>query len=177
MNSTEFTAKRITRRYCQTINAMPDDVFPLLCPVREAEWLDGWRCTMLFSQSGLVEEGAVFSTPGDGEEDTVWIVTRHDAVQRAVEFTRVTPGSRVCVLRIGVKPQDQGRSLVDIAYTYTAVTSAGNDFIDGFTEETFLGAVRFWERSMNHWLETGERMAKGIVTGGSCSSLGGSKEE
>ena len=134
MNSTEFAAKRITRRYCQTISASPDDVFPLLCPVREAEWLDGWRYTMLASRSGLVEEGAVFKTPGDGEEDTVWIVTRHDAAGRVVEFARFTPGSRVCVLRIGVTPKDQSRSLVDIAYTYTATAPAGNEFIARFTE-------------------------------------------
>ena len=160
MKAPEFTARTITRTYCQTIDASPEVVFPLLCPVREAEWLDGWQYTMLFSQSGLVEEGAVFSTPGDGEEDTVWIVTRHDAVRRAVEFTRFTPGSRVCVLRIGVGPQDAGRSLVDIAYTYTAITPAGNAFIDRFTRESFLGAVTFWEASMNHWLKTGARLAR-----------------
>ncbi len=160
MTNTPSTAKRIARTYRQTINASPDDVFPLLCPVREAEWLDGWRYTMLFSQSGLVEEGAVFTTPGDGEEDTVWIVTGHDAVQRAVEFTRFTPGSTVCVLRIDVTPRDEGRSLVDIAYTYTAIGAAGNAFIDRFTEESFRGTVAFWEKSMNHWLETGERLAR-----------------
>ena len=160
MNSATFTAKRIARSYCQTINAPPDTVFPLLCPVREAEWLDGWRYTMLFSRSGLVEEGAVFSTPADGEADTVWIVTRHDAVRQAVEFTRFTHGSRVCVLRIGVRATDQDRSLVDIAYTYTATTAAGNEFVDRFTEESFRRAVTFWEESMNHWLATGERLAK-----------------
>ena len=39
MDSTTFTARRITSTYRQTINARPDDVFPLLCPVREAEFL------------------------------------------------------------------------------------------------------------------------------------------
>lgn len=160
MTDTAAAPKRITRSYRQTINASPDDVFPLLCPVREAEWLDGWQYTMLSSQSGLVEEGAVFTTPGDDEEDTVWIVTRHDAVQRVVEFTRFTPGSRVCVLRIDVSPGDRRRSLVDIAYTYTAIAAPGRAFIEGFTEEKFRGAVTFWEHSMNHWLETGERLAR-----------------
>jgi len=159
MNHGAFRANRITRRYCQTINASPDEVFPLLCPVREAEWLDGWRYTMLFSVSGLVELGAVFSTPGDREADTVWIVTTHDAVQRVIEFTRFTPGSRVCVLRVVVTADASGRSLVDISYTYTAVAPAGNAFIASFTEEKFRAAVTFWERSMNHWLATGERLA------------------
>ncbi len=156
----DFTARRITRQYRQTINAAPDDVFPLLCPVREAEWLDGWQYTMLFSESNLVEPHAVFTTPGDGEPDTVWIVTAHDPEQRIVEFTRFTPGSRVCVLRIAVRPHEQGRSLVDIAYTYTATAAAGNVFLDGFTEEKFHQAVTFWEDSMNHWLATGQRLAR-----------------
>jgi hypothetical protein len=153
-----MTASRVTRTYRQTINAAPNVVFPLLCPVREAEWLDGWQYTMIFSESGLVEEGAVFSTPGDGEADTLWIVTRHDVRERVVEFTRFTPGSRVKVLRIGVTPADQGRSFVDVAYTYTSITEAGDAFIERFTEEKFLGAVTFWEDSMNHWVQTGERL-------------------
>jgi hypothetical protein len=136
-------------------------VFPLLCPVREAEWLDGWRYTMLFSESGLVERGAVFSTPGDGEADTAWIVTVHDKVQRVVEFTRFTPGSRVCVLRIVVLLGGPSRSHVDVDYTYTAIAAAGRAFIDAFTEEAFRAAVTFWEQSMNHWLATGERLAPG----------------
>jgi hypothetical protein len=158
MPSADFTAKRITRTYRQIIHASPDDVFPLLCPVREAEWLDGWRYTMLFSRSGLAEEGAVFSTPGDGEVDTVWIVTRQDAVERVVEFTRFTPGSRVCVLRIGVTRGSRGQSAVDIAYTYTSIAEPGNAFIDRFTADSFRQAVTFWEASMNHWLKTGGRL-------------------
>lgn len=48
MTSTDFTAKRITRTYGQTINASPEQVFPLICPVRETEWLDGWRYRMIY---------------------------------------------------------------------------------------------------------------------------------
>ena len=161
MTSERFEPRRLTRRYTQTIDAAPDRVFPLLCPVREAEWLDGWRHRMVYSESGLVEAGAVFATPGAGEPETVWIVTRHDPVGLVVEFTRFTHESRVCVLRIAVRPGGGDRSRVDIAYTYTAISPAGNTFIEeGFTEAAFLGAVTFWERSMNHWLATGERLAK-----------------
>lgn len=151
---------RIKRKYIQTINASPSEVFPLICPVREAEWLDGWQYTMLFSASGLVELGAVFSTPGSEEADTVWIVTRHDPVQRIVEFTRFTPESRVCVLRVVVTPDGSERSFVDVDYTYTTIAAAGQEFVDGLTEETFRRDVMFWERSMNHWLKTGERLAR-----------------
>lgn len=160
MDKSEFNAKRITRTYCQTITATPEKVFPLLCPVREAEWLDGWQYAMIYSESGLVEEGAVFSTPHAGEADTVWIVTKHDPEKREVEFTRFTHKSRICVLRIIVEPKDKNSSHVDISYTYTGITPAGNVFIDNFTEESFLEAVTFWEKSMNYFLETGERLKK-----------------
>jgi hypothetical protein len=160
MTTAPVAARRLTRTYVQTIDAPPDDVFPLLCPVREAEWLDDWQYTMLWSRSGLVEEGAVFTTPGDGEDDTVWVVSRHDPAGRTVEFTRFTPASRVCVLCIRVTPNDRGQSLVDIAYTYTSISDAGHAFIDRYTEESFREAMRFWEASMNHWLATGERLAR-----------------
>jgi hypothetical protein len=64
------------------------------------------------------------------------------------------------VLRIAVGADTENRSFVDIAYTYTATTPAGNDFIEELTEETFLKAVVFWEKSLNHFLETGEKLIK-----------------
>jgi hypothetical protein len=158
MGDSGFTARRITRTYRQTINATPERVFPLLCPVREAEWLDGWQYAMIYSASGLVEEGAVFSTPHAGEGDTVWIVTKYNPGKREIEFARFTPDSRTCVLRIAVSANADHGSFVDIAYTYTATTPAGNDFIARLTEETFLAAVVFWEKSMNHFLKTGEKL-------------------
>jgi len=158
---TEFSPQRITREYRQTINATPAKVFPLLCPVRETDWLDGWRYNMFYSESGLVEEGAVFSTPYEGEEDTVWIVTKHDSKTYGVEFARFTHNSRTCALKIAAKSKDENSSFVDISYTYTAITPAGNDFIDNFTEQAFLEAVIFWEKSMNYFLKTGKRLKKG----------------
>jgi len=156
----EFRPQRIAREYRQTINAKPEKVFTLLCPVREAEWLDGWRYNMIYSESGLVEEGAVFRTPYEGEEDTVWIVTKHDSKTHVVEFARFTHSSRTCLLKIAVKTKDENSSSVDVSYTYTGITPAGNAFIDNFSEEVFLEAVTFWEKSMNYFLETGERLIK-----------------
>jgi hypothetical protein len=155
-----FAARRVVRSFRQTIDGPPEIVFPLLCPVREVEWLDGWAYTMIYSASGLVERGAVFSTAKEGEEDTVWIVTRHDAANHVVEFTRFTPGSRTCILRIVVTPFDVECSHVDITYSYTSIAPPGNRFLDEWSEEQFVDALRFWERSMNHFLKTGNRLAR-----------------
>jgi hypothetical protein len=160
MEKSSFTARRTTRTYRQTINAIPEKVFPLLCPVREAEWLDGWHYAMIYSDSGLIEEGAVFRTLHEGEEDTVWIVTKHDPGKWEIEFARFTHESRTCVLRIAVRAKAENSSFVDISYTYTATTPAGNDVIDGLTEAEFVAAVAFWEKSMNYFLETGTKLIK-----------------
>ena len=123
MNTKAFRPERITRKYRQTINAAPHVVFPLLCPVREAEWLDGVKTA-------------------------------------EVEFTRFTPNATTCVLKIAVISKDENNAYVDIAYTYTGLSPEGNSFIENFTEETFLEAVIFWEKSMNYFLETGQQLKK-----------------
>ena len=95
-------ARRVVKAYRQTIEGTPERVFPLLCPVREVEWLDGWAYRMVHSVSGLVEPGAVFTTSAPGEADTVWVVSRHDPSLGIVEFCRFTAESRTCLLRIAV---------------------------------------------------------------------------
>lgn len=153
-------ARRATKHYRQAIDAPPGTVFPLLCPVREVEWLDGWTYRMCYSASGLAEPGAVFTTSSPGEADTVWIVSRHDPAARIVEFCRVTPGSRTCRLRIAVSNDGETRSAVDVSYEYTSLSAGGDAFIDEWTDDTFTRAMRFWEASMNHFLRTGIRLPK-----------------
>ncbi|MGE0464199.1 MAG: hypothetical protein AB7Q16_22755 [Vicinamibacterales bacterium] len=161
MSTVQSQGTRVVRRYRQTIDAVPAVVFPLLCPERETEWLDGWRYRMVHSASGLAEDGAVFTTPQAGEPDTVWIVVRHDAAARAVAFARVTPGLTASVLTIAVSPHGPAQSHVDVAYTYTALTPAGEQWIAAWTDEAFLAMMTFWERSMNHFLKTGARLPAG----------------
>jgi hypothetical protein len=150
--------QRVVRTYRQTIDAPPATVFPLLCPVREAEWLDGWHFTMIYSASGLVEEGAVFTTSFDAGADTWWIVSRHDREAGLVEFCRFTPGSRTCLLKIAVSAFGSAQSHVDVSYAYTSLTAEGDAFLAAWTHDAFLTDMRFWEQSMNHYLRTGRRL-------------------
>lgn len=155
-----FVAKRSSQSYRQTIHAAPERVFPLLCPVREAEWLDGWTCTMVWSKSGVAEEGVVFTTSQPGEPDTVWVFTRHDPVRREIDFARFTPGSRTCAVRIRVEPAGADASHVHITYTYTGLSEAGNAWVEAYTEEEFRKMFLRWKRSMNHYLRTGTKLVE-----------------
>jgi len=155
-----FKAKHVIRSYDQTINADPARVFDLLCPVKEAEWLDGWDYTLLHSKSGLAEEGCVFLSRQASEKDTIWIITRRDVQNREIEFVRATPESRIARLNITVDQKTATVSTVKITYVITALCDAGNEFLEAFTQENFEAAMKFWEASMNYYLETGKKLAK-----------------
>ena len=102
----------------------------------------------------------MFSTPHPGEKDTIWIITKYDKDNHEIEFARFTPDSWTCVLHIAIEPQKNNTSSVYITYTYTAISIEGNQFVDELTEDKFLAAVKFWEKSLNYFLETGERLRK-----------------
>jgi hypothetical protein len=156
--SPSFKATHITRSYEQTISADPTKVFDLLCPVKEAQWLEGWDYTLLHSESGLAEEGCVFLSRQEGEKNTIWMITKRDVQNREIEFVRATPESRIARLTIAVDEKEAQVSKVQITYVITALCEEGNQFLEAFTEEKFTGAMKFWEKSMNYYLETGKKL-------------------
>jgi len=158
--SPSFKARHIIRSFEQTIHADPARVFDLLCPVKEGEWLDGWDYTLLHSESGLAEEGCVFLSRQEGEKDTIWMITKRDVQKREIEFVRATPESRMARLSIAVAEKASNRSKVKITYVITALCEEGNKFLEAFTQENFEGGMKFWEASMNYYLETGKKLSR-----------------
>lgn len=151
-------ASRLARRYRQRIHAAPSQVFELLCPEREKDWLSGWSYTMLHSESGLAEPGAVFATPGANgahgdpraQHDVIWITVAHVPPSH-VRFVRWHPGEMVVDIDIHVTAADDGESNVDVAYTYTAISAAGTRRIAAMDETQWLAQMHTWEDAMNAW--------------------------
>ncbi|MGE5431615.1 MAG: hypothetical protein ACM3QX_11110 [Syntrophomonadaceae bacterium] len=153
-----FVSKRVNRSYIQKINSTPDKIFPLLCPRRELDWLDGWHYEMIYSESGFAEDGAVFKTKHEGEVNTIWTVTRYDKENFEIEFVRMT--WEVVVVRIKMRLEDNrdGSSNLHIEYIFTPITEKGNEFIDGKSAKQFLEMMKWWEKSLNYYLETGGKL-------------------
>ena len=99
-----FEAKRVSHEYTQTNDAPTENVFPLLCPVREAEWVPGWQYRLIYSESGVAEDGCVFSTPNDAGPETVWMVTHYDPAAFTIAYAWVEPGMIATQLRISLLP-------------------------------------------------------------------------
>jgi hypothetical protein len=144
---------RVTHRYTQNLVAPAVEVFPLICPVREAEWLPGFEYRMIHSDSGVAELDCVFTTSRAGEPDTVWTITVHDRERGRVEFARVTPGLVVAHIVVQLNKRSDTQSTADITYVLTSLDPAGEELIEkrhGWPE--FLRLVQRWETSLNNFL-------------------------
>ena len=149
--------KTVRHSYRQSINAAPEAVFPLLCPVRELDWAGGWSPSLVVSKSGLAEPDCLFVTPGD-PEDTIWIISGHDPDRHQLEMLMVTPERTVGKLEIVLHRDGPERTAADVAYGYTSLGPRGDAFVDRFTEAAFQKSMQTWERELNHFLATGRML-------------------
>ena len=156
------SAQRVVREHVQTSPATPEQVFPLLCPVREAEWVPGWRYRMIHSQSGVAEPGCVFTTPEDegsgaGSDDAcsedTWVVTEYQ-LPRRIGFVWLRPELVAARLRFELEPAE-GKTRLHARYEYTGLSAAGNAAVAGYSAAWFENKMRRFEAALNHYLETG----------------------
>lgn len=145
--------RRVSRCFTQRLVRPVPEVFPLLCPVRESDWIEDWDPRVVYSTSGFVEPGCVFVTPAE-PTDAVWYVTRHDAEAAVVEMIKFSPGVTVSRVHIGLHPTDTGCNAV-VSYTLTSLGKLGDAALLAFSESWYEEFMRTWERRMNHWLEHG----------------------
>jgi hypothetical protein len=149
-----FEAKRCVKKAVIHLNGSPDTIFPLLCPVREYEWLDGWRCEMIFSESGYMEKDCVFSTYFNDIEGTdVWYVAGYE------------PDTFLCMIRINaistirfeivLSKKPDGTTQSTWTQTITALNERGNTFIDNMTDEMYADQIHLREKEINHFLLSG----------------------
>jgi len=145
---------RLLSSHTLHIPAPVSDVFPLFCPVREVDWLDGWAYTMHYAESGLAEEHGVFSTEG-----AIWVCTAYQPVQGHVAYLRVEPGLAVTHLEISCQPATDSGTTVAIHYRFTSLSPAGDAHI--IARQQASAAVTSWfERAITHFLATGTKLLK-----------------
>lgn len=141
---------RATRTYTQRLVAEPAAVFPLLCPVREADWIDGWNPPLVISSSGFAEPDCVFTTSAQ-PNDAIWYVTRHEPAAGFVEMLKITPSVTACRLSIQLRAVGAG-SEADITYCHTSLGPEGDKFVESFTEDFYRQFMLDWESRINHYL-------------------------
>lgn len=150
------TPKRVSHTYTQSLTAPPERVFPLLCPVREADWIDGWDPVSVVSASGVAERDCVFVT-SEAAGQAIWCITRHQPRIGFVEMLKVTPGVTVCRLAIQLFADPSG-SRAEITYVHTSLGPEGDRFVESFTAQAYEAFMRDWETRMNYYLQHGSAL-------------------
>lgn len=148
--------QRVTLNYTQQLIAPAAKVFPLLCPVKEAQWLDGWAPYIVLTDSGVAERDCVFITPS-AKHNAIWIMSEHDPKAFRVQFYKVTPEHTVGKITIVLTPGPRG-CMADITYSYTAIGDEGVAFIAAFTPQYYQEFMKRWELTLNHYLRTGTKL-------------------
>lgn len=142
MTEPEPSTDRVRRRFAHTqrVGAAPEDVFPLLCPVRESEWIPEWECELVYTASGVAEEGCVFRThrEADGGTDT-WVVSRHEP-PRHVAFVRVNP-LRAIRYDVRLTPEGPGTTRLLWEQEITALDEEGDHHVAALREEDFEAMI------------------------------------
>jgi len=111
-----------TRTYSRRLAATADAIFPLLCPTRELDWIPGWDCDMLHTETGYAEAGVVFRTLDQGG-DRIWYCDTYQPDFR-IGYLSFLP-DQLTRLIITLEEADGG---TDVTFTYTrmALNEAGN---------------------------------------------------
>jgi hypothetical protein len=72
----EVKFKRHASQFSGTWETTLDELFPLFCPAREADWIPGWDCQLIYTESGYAEDKVIFKTDNSNPVgEGVWAFT------------------------------------------------------------------------------------------------------
>lgn len=147
-----FQAKR-EHRYCKMyIHANKEDVFPMLCPERELEYMSGWTYRWVYSNSGFMEKNCVFVTPQYGTE-TTWILMDCDHENCSFQAVQFAKDLMAIQLRVSLNQIAKGETEIAAQYCLTALTETGNQAISIMSQERFDADLVIMQAELNDYFE------------------------
>ena len=154
----KFVSKRIVRSGICKFNEEPEAIFPLLCPVREKDWVVGWNYEMIYSESGYNENGCTFKSEFSGE-DAIWTVITYDREKYDLEAVIFVKDMLVVKFLIRLGENEDGTTNALISQTFTSISEKGSHSICENTEELYSKYLAGLEKSMNYYLENGKMIS------------------
>jgi hypothetical protein len=137
-----------------SLKAHPEEVFPLLCPLREHEWIPTWKAEILYSQSGHAELDCTFSTNNPLEGKRTWICTRYEP-NLAISYRSFSDLGYVMCLDITLAPIDNDRTEVNWVRRFVATTTSGQDWMNALDPTSAAKATQKLATLLDHFLTTG----------------------
>jgi hypothetical protein len=149
----QFQATQYTRYGIIQCKATVEEVFPLLCPKKEEEWIPGWECETIWSNSGYNEEGAIFKTVKPYGTELYWTTLQYDINSKIVDFLLTAP--RLYMFRFKIEIHVSSDNLLSITFTqtFTSISEEGNILLKRYRSEDFGERLKNLEEFMNRYLE------------------------
>jgi hypothetical protein len=157
-----FEAKKVQRSHTIKVPAPPERVFPLLCPVREEEWIPGWESEtyeLIFSKSGFNEEGCIFKTNFRVPAESVWTCLKFDRENYETEFLVHIIGLEMRKFTISLIQNDDKSTNALFSMSATALSEKGNKYVENLTEEEYVKFISGFEMMLNHYFQHGTKMS------------------
>jgi len=145
--------EKVEHAFRQTLFSRPENIFPLLCPVMETKWVDGWDPKVVFTKSGFAEQDCIFINA----DNSVWVISKYDPEDYFVEFIKLVPETVVGKFAIRLISQKENITFAEIRYSYTAIGPGGKKFLEQFTTEQFTDFMQTWESELNYYLQHGTK--------------------
>lgn len=143
---------RTYRDFQTLLNAAPEEIFPLLCPIREYDWIPYWRCELLYSRSGIAEAGCVFATDLDDQYGReTWVVSCYEP-NRRIAFVR-TGMLRSMRFGIDLFSQDNG-TLLQARQEITGLSAEGNALVANSSADDYRTQMEDLMAMLRHYLKT-----------------------
>lgn len=142
-----FEQFQATRKFSLLINGVPEEVFPLLCPVREKEWIPGWTFDWIYSNSGLIEECCVFITQ-EYDQDTYWFVPDYDPEKKKIVFVHFAPGLLISRFSVLLTEKEKGKTEIIVEYVFNALSKKEKKYIENELTQELLGKEMLGMKSL-----------------------------
>jgi hypothetical protein len=136
------------------LKAPAASVFPLLCPLREHEWIPTWKADILYSQSGHAELDCTFTTDSPAEGRRTWICTRYEP-DSAISYVSHSEAGYIMCLDITLKAVGEDSTELTWARRFVATTTAGQDWMNSLDRVAAANATKKLASLLDHFLTTG----------------------
>lgn len=154
-----FAGQSDTRTGTIHLNGPIAKVFPLFEPIGEKAWIPGWEPQVVYPASGAAQNGTVFLTYDDhGRNETYWTIIEYDTQRHRISYINVIPNYQVRRITLECREVAPDKTDAMVSYSYTGITSHGNDDVAKQTEESYTAKMQHWTHAINHYLETGKKI-------------------
>ena len=150
--------KRTISEYTHPIVGTAGQIFPLLCPVREYEWIEGWAGQLIYSNSGIAELDCVFTAAPFAKIGTeVWTCSQYEPPHR-IDYVRFSPHT---VIRLGLTLVPAGRRTNATAlFVMTALDPTGDAMLADTDIRTAERSFKPCFLMLDHFLRTGSMLPR-----------------